>query len=238
MKNIKHFNLFENSNETLAEIKRIVDSNQFIQDKNVTLEKIIESDSWIIYISQQTLDHIESHLKPSEELGDAPGSYYTKNWKKGVETIISKFEPETSDKPPYRTAWTGLDAGTNVGFVTIGYSKDVAEGNLDGFKKYTYDRPMRGQMIKETIVVKSEEASPTNYMTIVGSKIGEVNGKGLISLWTTYPDYKDGNINGMSIPNDRNEFEKAGFYFKCTPEFFNSIPMNESLKHIKSFDRF
>lgn len=238
MKHIKNLRIFESNENTLSEIKKIIDGNQYISDKNVTAEKIIESDNWIIYISQQTLDHIESHLSPSKELGDAPGSYYTKDWKKGIEKIISSYEPQSSSNPPFRTAWTGLDAGVNVGYVTVGFSEDLKAGKLEGFKKYTYKRPMQGKMIDETIIVKVEEASSTNFMTVVGSKIGEVSGKGLISLWTSYPDFKDGKIDGKTIPMDRNLFEEQGFYFKCTQEFFDKIPQNESLRHIISYRNF
>ena len=240
MKKINRFRIFENQSE-ISDIKKIIDDNEFISDKNVTENKLIESENWIIYISKQTLEHIESHLKPSTELGDAPGSYYTKDWKKGLENVISNYDPQSSPNPPFRTAWVGLDAGTTVGYVTIGYSEQIINGDLSGLKKYTYDRPIRGEKVKETILIKEEDATPTNFLTVVGSKIGEVNGKGLISLWTTYPDFKDGKIEGKSIPMNRNEFEENGFYFKCTPEFFDKVPTNEKYNNsikIKTFRDF
>jgi len=238
MRYLKRFESVDASE--IEEVKKIVGENQYISDKSVTEEKLISSDKWIVYISQQTLDHIKSHMGPSVEIGDAPGSYYTDSWKKGVETAISKYEPEVGDKPPFRTAWTGVDAGAHVGYVTIGF-----DGNLkDSEKKsYTYDRPVRGEMVPETIAVKEEAAENTNFLTIVGSKIGEVNGKGLVSLWTTYPDFKDGKIDGKEIPMNRNEFEKNGFYFKATKEFYDKIPetkgeTNESFIHIRKFNSF
>ena len=240
MIHLKKFNESNNNDsEHISEIKKIIDANEFISDKDVTEDKIIESENWIIYISKETLDHIESHLKPSGELGDAPGSYYTKDWKNGLKNIISNYETQSSPNPPFRTAWVGLDAGTTVGYVTIGYSDEI--GDLSGLKKYTYDRPIRGEKVKETILIKQEEATPTNFLTVVGSKIGEVSGKGLISLWTTYPDFKDGKIKGKSIPMNRNEFEENGFYFKCSPEFFEKVPMNErydNIIKIKTFKDF
>lgn len=244
---MKYIKMFENSDQSeIAEIKKIIDENQYISDKNVTEDKVISSDKWIVYISQATMDHIKSHMAPSVELGDAPGSYYTQNWKNGVESVISKYEPSVGDKPPFRTAWTGVDSGVEVGFVTIGFDQNLKSGKSEGYKTYTYDRPVRDEKVKETILIKEEDAQKTNFLTVVGSKIGEVNGKGLISLWTTYPDFKDGKINGSEIPMNRNEFKDNGFYFKCTKEFFDKVPVenkevvseNSKFKYIKPFGSF
>jgi len=241
---MRYLRLFENLEEsTISEIKNIIDENQYVSDKDVTEEKLVYSDKWIIYISKGTLDHIKSHMAPSVELGDAPGSYYTQNWKKGVETVISKFEPEVGDKPPFRTAWTGKDAGIDVGFVTIGHDDKLKSDELDGFKSYTYERPVRDTKVKETIILKEEEATKTNFLTVVGAKIGEVEGKGLITLWTTYPDFQDGKIDGKEIPMNRNEFKQNGFYFKCSKEFFDKVPSEQvseskTLKYLKTFESF
>jgi hypothetical protein len=88
--------------------------------------------------------------------------------------------------------------------------------------------------------VKQEEAEKTRFVSIVGAKIGEVDGKGLVSLWTTYPDFEDGKIEGKYIPMNRNEFEEAGFYFKASKEFYGKIPAsaNESKRQIRRFDSF
>lgn len=238
MRYLKRFESLESIE--IEEVKKIVEENQYISDKDVTEEKLISSDKWIVYISQQTLDHIKSHMGPNAEIGDAPGSYYTDSWRKGVETAISKYEPEVGENPPFRTAWTGVDAGAHVGYVTIGFDANLEDSEK---KSYTYDRPVRGQMVPETIAVREEEAEKTNFLTIVGSKIGEVNGKGLISLWTTYPDFKDGKINGKEIPMNRSEFEKNGFYFKASREFYDKIPAekgeaNESFNHLRKFKSF
>lgn len=243
---MRYLKLFENLEQSeIDEIKKVIDGNEFVSDKNVTVDKLISSDKWIVYITQPTIDHIKSHMSPSVELGDAPGSYYTQNWKKGVETVISKYEPSVGDKPPFRTAWTGVDAGIEVGFVTIGFDENLKSDKLDGYKSYTYERPVRGEKVPETIFVKEQEAMKTNFLTVVGSKIGEVNGKGLISLWTTYPDFKDGKINGKEIPMNRNEFKENGFYFTCTKDFFDKVPessVSESkisiLKYLKTFESF
>lgn len=241
---MRYLRLFENLDEsTISEIKKIIDENQYVSDKDVTEEKLVYSDKWIVYISKGTLDHIKSHMAPSVELGDAPGSYYTQNWKKGVETVISKFEPEVGDKPPFRTAWTGKDASIDVGFVTIGYDDKLKNDEMDGFKSYTYERPVRDTKVKETIILKEEEATKTNFLTVVGAKIGEVGGKGLITLWTTYPDFKDGKIDNKEIPMNRNEFKQNGFYFKCSKEFFDKVPSekvseSKKLKYIKTFESF
>ena len=238
---MKHIKLFENLEQSeIEQVKKIIDENQYISDKQVNDEKLISSGNWIIYISQQTLDHIDSHMEPSIELGDAPGSYYTNNWEKGVENVISKYEPVVGENPPFRTAWTGVDAGTEVGYVTIGYNENLKSGDISGYKSYTYERPIRGEMVPETIIVKEEPSEKTSFITIVGSKIGEVNGKGLISLWTTYPDFKDGKIDGKEIPMNRNEFQQNGFYFKSSKEFYEKIPTinneNYGLKHLKTFE--
>jgi len=240
---IKTFRIFENTEPSIIdEVKKIVDENQYITDKDVTDDKLVVSDKWIVYISKGTMDHIKSHMSPSVELGDAPGSYYTKDWKLGVKNVISKNEPQVSDKPPFRTAWTGLDSGVKVGFVTIGHDDKISKGELDGYKKYTYERPVRDSKVEETILIKVEDAKETNFLTIVGAKVGEVSGKGLISLWTTYPDLKDGKVDGKDIPMNRSEFEKAGFYFKCTKEFFDKVPneVSESkrFKYLKTFESF
>jgi hypothetical protein len=240
---MKHIKLFENTEPSIIEeVKKIVDENQYITDKDVTDDKLVVSDKWVVYISKGTMDHIKSHMSPSVELGDAPGSYYTKDWKVGVKNVISKNEPQVSDKPPFRTAWTGLDSGVKVGFVTIGYDDKISKGELDGYKKYTYERPVRDSKVKETILIKVEDAKETNFLTIVGAKVGEVSGKGLISLWTTYPDFKDGKVDGKDIPMNRSEFEKSGFYFKCTKEFFDKVPneVSESkrFKYLKTFESF
>ena len=243
---MRYLKIFENLEQSeIDEIKKVIDGNDFVSDKNVTADKLISSDKWIVYITQPTIDHIKSHMSPSVELGDAPGSYYTQNWKKGVETVISKYEPSVGDKPPFRTAWTGVDAGIEVGFVTIGFDENLKSDKLDGYKSYTYERPIRGEKVPETIFVKEEEAMKTNFLTVVGSKIGEVNGKGLISLWTTYPDFKDGKINGKEIPMNRNEFKENGFYFTCTKEFFDKVPESSvaeskinKLKYLKTFESF
>jgi len=244
MRKLNNIKLFENFDTSIVEkVKKIIDENQYINDKDVREEKLIVSDKWIIYIPKGTMDHIESHMRPSVEIGDAPGSYYTQDWKKGIENVISNSEPVVGDKPPFRTAWTGVDAKVKVGFVTIGHDDNISRGQLDDYKKYTYDRPVRDGKVKETILLKVEDAQETNFLTVVGSKIGEVDGKGVVSLWTTYPDFKDGKIDGKEIPQSRNEFEKNGFYFKCTKEFFDNIPVeklseSKKLKFIKLFENF
>ena len=241
---MKHINrIFENTEPSIIdEVKKIVDENQYITDKDVTADKLVVSDKWVVYISKGTMDHIKSHMSPSVELGDAPGSYYTQDWKVGVENVISKNEPQVSDKPPFRTAWTGLDSGVKVGFVTIGHDDKISKGELDGYKKYTYERPVRDSKVEENILIKVEDAKETNFLTIVGAKVGEVSGKGLISLWTTYPDFKDGKVDGKDIPMNRSEFEKAGFYFRCTKDFFDKVPneVSESkrFKYLKTFESF
>lgn len=241
---MRYLRLFENSEEsTILEIKKIIDENQYVSDKDVTDEKLVYSDKWIIYIAKGTLDHIKSHMVPSVELGDAPGSYYTENWKKGIENVISSSEPEVVTNPPFRTAWTGKDAGIDIGFVTIGYDDKLKNDEMEGFKSYTYERPVRDTRVEETIILKEEEATKTNFLTVVGAKIGEVEGKGLITLWTTYPDFQDGKIDGKEIPMNRNEFKQNGFYFKCSKEFFDKVPseqMSESkiLKYLKTFESF
>ena len=241
---MRYLRLFENLEEsTISEIKKIIDENQYVSDKDVTEEKLVYSDKWIIYIAKGTLEHIKSHMFPSVELGDAPGSYYTENWKKGIENVISSSEPEVGTNPPFRTAWTGKDAGIDVGFVTIGYDDKLKNDEMNSFKSYTYERPVRDTKVKETIILKEEEATKTNFLTVVGAKIGEVEGKGLITLWTTYPDFQDGKIDGKEIPMNRNEFKQNGFYFKCSKEFFDKVPseqMSESktLKYLKTFESF
>ncbi len=235
---MRFIKLFENLDQSIiSEIKKIVDENQYVSDKDVTEEKLVYSDKWIIYISKGTLEHIKSHMSPSVELGDAPGSYYTQNWKKGVETVISKFEPEVGTNPPFRTAWTGKDAGIDVGFVTIGYDDKLKNDEMNGFKSYTYERPVRDTKVKETIILKEEEATKTNFLTVVGAKIGEVEGKVLITLWTTYPDFQDGKIDGKEIPMNRNEFKQNGFYFKCSKEFFDKVTF-EQVSESKSIFKF
>lgn len=242
MRYLKTFESLDGS--LISEIKKIVDENQYISDKEVAEDKLVYSDKWIIYISKETLAHIESHMAPSVDLGDAPGSYYAQDWKKGVENVISKFEPEAGQNPPFRTAWIGKDAGVDVGFVTIGYDERLKNGDMEGFKPYTYERPVRGNMVEETIILKEEESEKTNFLSVVGSKIGEVDGKGIISLWTTYPDFKDGKIEGKDIPMNRNEFRQNGFYFKCGKELFDKVPgqqiseknNSKSMKHLKRFN--
>ena len=243
---MRYLKLFENLEEsTISEIEKIIDENQYVSDKDVTEEKLVYSDKWIIYIAKETLDHIKSHMFPSVELGDAPGSYYTENWKKGIENVISSSVPEVGTNPPFRTAWTGKDAGIDVGFVTIGYNDKLKNDEMYGFKSYTYERPVRDTKVKETIILKEEEATKTNFLTVVGAKIGEVEGKSLITLWTTYPDFQDGKIDGKEIPMNRNEFKENGFYFTCTKEFFDKVPESSvaeskinKLKYLKTFESF
>ena len=240
---MRYLKIFENIEQSeIDEVKKIIDANEHVADKNVTADKIITSDKWIVYIGKGSLDHIKSHMSSSVEIGDAPGSYYSQNWKKGIETVISKYTPSVGDKPPFRTAWTGVDAGIEVGFVTIGYDEKL-KSDKSGYKSYTYERPVRDSKVKETILLKQEEALKTNFLTVGGSKIGEVNGKGVISLWTTYPDFKEGKINGKEIPMNRNEFIENGFYFKCSDDFFNKVPVKEvseslDFGYIKKFKSF
>jgi len=108
---------------------------------------------------------------------------------------------------------------------------------MNSFKSYTYERPVRDTKVKETIILKEEEATKTNFLTVVGAKIGEVEGKGLITLWTTYPDFQDGKIDGKEIPMNRNEFKQNGFYFKCSKEFFDKVP-SEQVSESKSIFKF
>ena len=68
--------------------------------------------------------------------------------------------------------------------------------------------------IKQTIgvVTGSKMENPTSLMNVIVAQIGDVNGKPVVSLMSTYPGLQPVDETGKDLTNKK-DFKEHGYYF-------------------------
>ncbi len=214
---MKHIKLFENLDETLfTEIQSMIDANQFLKGKvKADKDTVFEAGDFILLISD--LKHItDAHVDET-----IPGSKFNKgvDLKKAIIELVSNNKPTEMTKGfgPQETKvsntqeaekfkWLGLDSKTKVGIENV-HKLDPNSEEFKSMNVYSY-KDSRGNEFK--IKVKGGDGEETTFLSFIGAKIGEVGGKPVLSVMTSFPGK-----NGVEVAN-RNDFMKSGYYFTTT----------------------
>jgi hypothetical protein len=225
------------------DIQLMIDANPFLKGKVKADEStIFEAGDFILLLGD--LSHItDAHVDET-----IPGSKFSKgvDLKEAIINLVSENEPTEMTKGfgPNQTVvsnpseaqnfkWLGVDCGIDVGVENV-HQLDPNSPEFESMNIYTY-RDTRGTEFK--IKVIQGEGEPTTYLSFIGTKIGEIGGKIVLSVITSFPGE-----NGLNIPN-RNDFIKNGLYFTTTnPEVIEkstgSLTESRKFARLKSFRNF
>jgi hypothetical protein len=207
--------IMENFNKFLAEqvdydkAQDLIDSNTFLRDVvklKATAGNMIDSDKYVLFYSPDSLKHIKNRHMDA----NAPGSLFNDgiDLKSAIQSLLDKDPSETGD----RVKWLGVEVDEEVG--KMGVEKASPE-EVSAMKDYEMPHPPEDQKHKdwkpEFIKIKGGERKPTKKMTLITGNVGKLDGKQIISLITAFPGSTK--IDGVELPNSRNDYAKEGFYF-------------------------
>lgn len=238
---MKYIKLFESEDNTLVEIQKMIDENQFLKGKIVADNNtVFEAGDFILLLGD--LSHItEAHVDES-----IPGSKFEKgvNLKEAIISLVKNNKPNemtsgqtkvSDQKQADKFKWLGLDTKITVGFENV-HKLDPNSEEFKSLNTYTY-KDSRGNEFK--IKVKESEGEKTTFLSFIGGKIGEVDGKIVLSVITAFPGK-----NGSEVAN-RNEFINLGYYFTTTSKDVISKSENvevkeryNHMKYLKTFESF
>ena len=196
----EHLNLNEEiTPEIVQQIQTAVDGNQFLKGNKVSDKDLIEGGDYILYISDQSLNHIkERHKDPAK-----PGSIIdpSVDLRKVLSSVISE---EPSEKSGGRVKWLGTNTNQNVGSIGVKAGTPEEVANMQD-----YQMP-DGK--KETVKVTKGERTPTKEFSVICAELTKLNnGKTALSLLTAFPGGMK--VDGVDIPMDRGQFASKGLYF-------------------------
>jgi hypothetical protein len=244
MKNIKSFRLFEGiEGEEMIynQINTMIESNQFLKGKVVAnKDTVFEAGDFMLLLGD--LDHItDAHIDET-----IPGSKFDKgiDLKKAIVSLVSNNKPTemtkgfganetkvTNAEEAEKFKWLGLDSKVQVGVDNI-HKSVVNSEEFKSMNAYTY-KDSRGNEFK--IKVKEGEGEKTTFLSFIGAKLGEIDGKIVLSVITAFPGQ-----NGAEVAN-RNDFEKLGYYFTTTSKAVIEKSVGqvaERFRHIRKFNNF
>ena len=244
MKNIKSFRLFEGiEGEEMIynQINTMIESNQFLKGKVVAnKDTVFEAGDFMLLLGD--LDHItDAHIDET-----IPGSKFDKgiDLKKAIVSLVSNNKPTemtkgfganetkvTNAEEAEKFKWLGLDSKVQVGVDNI-HKSEVNSEEFKSMNAYTY-KDSRGNEFK--IKVKEGEGEKTTFLSFIGAKLGEIDGKIVLSVITAFPGQ-----NGAEVAN-RNDFEKLGYYFTTTSKAVIEKSVGqvaERFRHIRKFNNF
>lgn len=195
----------EAASETLVnEVQKFVDGNQFLRGSVVEAEDLIETDDYVVYASDEGL----KHTKDRHTDANAPGSLI--NSGVDLRSLIMSLASTSPTSSGGMVKWEGVKSPSGpIGKMGLAVAdpKEVAD-----MKDYTMPGG-RG----ETVKIAPGERKPTDQVTLVTAKLGDLtDGRTALSLVTLYPGGMD--VDGVTVPNDRNAFAAAGIYFVLPPE--------------------
>ncbi len=244
MKNIKSFRLFEGiEGEEMIynQINTMIESNQFLKGKVVAnKDTVFEAGDFMLLLGD--LGHItDAHIDET-----IPGSKFDKgiDLKKAIVSLVSNNKPTemtkgfganetkvTNAEEAEKFKWLGLDSKVQVGVDNI-HKSEVNSEEFKSMNAYTY-KDSRGNEFK--IKVKEGEGEKTTFLSFIGAKLGELDGKIVLSVITAFPGQ-----NGAEVAN-RNDFEKLGYYFTTTSKAVIEKSVGqiaERFRHIRKFNNF
>lgn len=175
----------------------------------VTLDKIIESDRYVLFFSADS----EHHIKERHKDAKMPGSLFEQrvNLRSVAQKLLNDVQPIEENG---RVKWLGANYGSVVGHFGLAatdrntFNEMISTGELKEYKMPTDPRGFGG----EVVYLQAGERTPTKEVSMITGILGDLqDGRQFISLITMYPGgQKIGNI---EIPPDRNLFKDANVYF-------------------------
>ena len=195
----KHLKLNEATEQDVTQVQSFIDNNQFLKGKTVALNDLIDGDKFILYVSDDSLNHIKERHKDESK----PGSTFdtSVNLRDVLTNILSKSPSEQSNG---RVKWLGVDTGKSIGKMGVKQGTPEEVANMKD-----YQMP-DGK--KEMVKISIGERNPTNEVSVITSELGKLgDGKTVLSLITMFPGGTK--IDGKEIPMDRGQFASQGLYF-------------------------
>jgi hypothetical protein len=193
----------------LAKAQELIDSDAFLRDVvklQATADNMIEGGNYVLFYSPDSLEHIKNRHMDA----NSPGSLFKDdvNLISAIQSLLAQKPSETGD----RVKWLGVEANEEVG--KMGVEKASPE-EVSAMKDYEMPHPPEDKKHKdwkpEFIKITGGERKPTKKMTLITGNVGELDGKQIISLITTFPGSTE--IDGVEMPMSRNDYAKQGFYF-------------------------
>lgn len=210
----KKLNLNEVTEQEISKIQSLIDNNQFLKGKIVTEIDLIETPKFILYVSEDSLNHIKERHKEETK----PGSIFTVvNLRLELEKLLNQNPTEDMNG---RVKWLGINTGNVIG------KMGVKLGNPEEVEKMEDYQMPDGR--KEMVKISSGERDDTNEMSLITSELGQLDdGKRVLSLITAFPGGTM--VDGMEIPLDRGQFASKGLYFVVKKsELVQEPELNES----------
>ena len=195
----KRLKLNEVTEQDVTQVQSFIDNNQFLKGKTVTLNDLIDGDKFILYVSDDALNHIKERHKDESK----PGSTFDSsvNLRDVLTNILSKSPSEQSNG---RVKWLGVDTGKSIGKMGVKQGTPEEVANMKD-----YQMP-DGK--KEMVKISTGERNPTNEVSVITSELGKLgDGKTVLSLITMFPGGTK--VDGKEIPMDRGQFASQGLYF-------------------------
>ena len=181
------------------EIQPMIDENPYVSGQ-ARQQNTLESSMYVLYISEEGMKHIKDRHADKY----APGSLFVDNvdFHTELEDIIAKNATEVDSRGMVK--WMEQDLGQTIGYMGVAYADPTEVSQMA-----EYVMP-GGRM--EKVKVAAGERKPTNLLSVITAKIGELlDGREVLSLVTMFPG--SNTIDGHELPHDRNAFAGAGFYF-------------------------
>ena len=195
----KRLNLNEVTEQDVTQVQSFIDNNQFLKGKTVALNDLIDGDKFILYVSDDAVNHIKERHKDESK----PGSTFdtSVNLRDVLTNILSKSPSEQSNG---RVKWLGVDTGKSIGKMGV---KQGTPEEVTNMKDYQMPDGK-----KEMVKISTGERNPTNEVSVITSELGKLgDGKTVLSLITMFPGGTK--VDGKEIPMDRSQFASQGLYF-------------------------
>lgn len=196
----EHLNINEEiTPEAVQQIQGFIDNNQFLKGNKVSEKDLIDSKEYVLYVSDQALNHIKERHKDASK----PGSILPPQ--ADLRKIISDIMANTpSEKSNGRVKWLGVDAKRDIGWMGV---KSASPEEVA--KMQDYQMP-DGK--KETVKISKGERTPTSEFSVICAELGKLgDGRTALSLLSAFPGGMK--VDNIEIPMDRGQFAAKGLYF-------------------------
>ena len=194
----------EISESVVGEVQKLVDGNQYLKGSTVTEADLIDSGPYVFYVSDDGL----KHTKDRHQDENAPGSLFDAG--ADLRALIKGL----LDTPPTTTGggkikWEGVDSPTgNIGKMGLAVASPEEVAKMKSYKM----PGGRGEEVK----VAAGNRKATAKVTLASAVLGKLtDGRDVLSLLTIFPGGME--IDGVTIPDNRNDFAGAGIYFVLPP---------------------
>ena len=206
--------LIENiDNSVVSQVQSVVDANQYLRGK-VTEESLIGGSKYVLWASEDGLNHIKERHEDKNKPGSlfADGMDFRKVMADLLEMPANEFQQD-------KIKWSAIEMPNVTGYSGLSYAPPEMIAQM---KDYTMPDRGGGEVVK----VSPGQREPTNYISLVTRKIGELSdGRDILSLITFYPganhipkEHGNPAAGSVEVPSTRSAFTEAGLYFALPPE--------------------